>query len=139
MCSEIYLFFRGGWKLVMHIAVAVVSPPPFVCARDTPNFATSAAKLVCRARKGCSRWPGLELRPTSHRVSFDTRRNSRQLSPHNFVWEMLKRLDRATPATTPVIASSLYNIFTNAYRIVYKDIPLKLPFLGSTTFVYIIF
>ena len=24
----------------------LVSPPPFVCARDTPNFATSAAKLV---------------------------------------------------------------------------------------------
>jgi hypothetical protein len=41
-------------------------PPPKVCARHTPNFATSAAKLVCRAsRKGYSTWPGLEPRPTS--------------------------------------------------------------------------
>ena len=33
----------------------------------TPNFATSAAKLVSRAsRKGCSTWPGLEPRPTSN-------------------------------------------------------------------------
>jgi len=32
-----------------------------------PNFATSAAKLVCRAsRKGFSTWPGLEPRPTSN-------------------------------------------------------------------------
>jgi len=31
------------------------------------NFATSAAKLVCRAsRKGCSTWPGLEPRPISN-------------------------------------------------------------------------
>jgi hypothetical protein len=43
----------------------------------------------------------------SHRLSFDTGRNSRQLSPYNFVWETLKRLDRATPATTLVIAFSL--------------------------------
>jgi hypothetical protein len=41
--------------------------PPCVRARHTPNFATSAAKLVCRAsRKGCSTWPGLEPRPTSN-------------------------------------------------------------------------
>jgi len=40
--------------------------PPKVRARHTPNFATSAGKLVCRAsRKGCSTWPGLEPRPTS--------------------------------------------------------------------------
>ena len=33
----------------------------------TPNFTTSAAKLVCRAsRKGCSTWPGLKPRPTSN-------------------------------------------------------------------------
>jgi hypothetical protein len=38
-----------------------------VRARYTPNFATSAAKLVCRAsRKGCSAWPGFEPWPTSH-------------------------------------------------------------------------
>jgi hypothetical protein len=38
-----------------------------VCARHTPNFATSAAKLVYRAsRKGCSTWPGLKPRPTSN-------------------------------------------------------------------------
>ena len=44
-----------------------VTPPPRVRARHTPNFATSAAKLVCRAsRKGCSTWPGLEPRPTSN-------------------------------------------------------------------------
>ena len=64
----------------------------------------------------------------SHRVSFDYGCSIRQLSPYNFVWETLKRLDRATPATTLVIASSLCNIFTNTYRIVYKDITLKLPF-----------
>ena len=33
----------------------------------TPNLATSAAKLVCRAGgKGCSTWPGLE--PLPHRI-----------------------------------------------------------------------
>jgi len=43
------------------------SVPPRVHARHTPNFATSAAKLICRAsRKGCSTWPGLKPRPTSN-------------------------------------------------------------------------
>ena len=36
-------------------------------ATHTPNFATSAAKLVCRAsRKRCSTWLGLKPRPTSN-------------------------------------------------------------------------
>ena len=41
--------------------------PPPACARSTtPNLATSAAKLVCKAsRKGCSTWPGLEPWPNS--------------------------------------------------------------------------
>ena len=40
-------------------------PPPTPCAHNTPQFATSAAKLVYRAsRKRCSMWPGLEPRPT---------------------------------------------------------------------------
>jgi hypothetical protein len=42
-----------------------VSPP--ICARDTPNFTSSAAKLVYRAsKKGYSTWPGLEPRPISN-------------------------------------------------------------------------
>ena len=50
----------------MRTACNSSSVPP-VCARDTPNFATSAAKLVCRAsRKGRSAWPGLEPQPTSN-------------------------------------------------------------------------
>jgi hypothetical protein len=40
--------------------------PPCMCARYTPNFATSAARLVCKAsRNGCSTWLGLEPRPNS--------------------------------------------------------------------------
>ena len=48
----------------MWIDLQPVTPPVFpppVCARDTPNFAMSAA-----SRKGCSTWPGLEPRPTSN-------------------------------------------------------------------------
>jgi hypothetical protein len=42
-------------------------PPPVRAQHHMPNFATSAAKLVCRAsRKRCSTWPGLEPRPTSN-------------------------------------------------------------------------
>jgi len=42
-------------------------PPPVRAQHHTPNFASSAAKLVCRAsRKQCSTWPGLEPRPTSN-------------------------------------------------------------------------
>jgi hypothetical protein len=74
----------------------------------------------------------------SHRVSFETGRNRRQLSPYNFVWETLKCLNRATPASTPVTASSLYNIFTITYRIVHRGIPLKLPF-RALQLLYILF
>ena len=52
------------YKVYVHTAYNSFSVPP-ICARDTPNFATSTAKLVCRAsRKGRSVWLGLEPQPT---------------------------------------------------------------------------
>jgi len=66
-CSAQVLSFRAN--IVQGIR-HLVSPTPPVYAQHTPNFATSAAKLVCRAsRKGCSTWSELELRPPRIRGS----------------------------------------------------------------------
>ena len=100
----------------------------FLQPQQCPNHLSSRARKI----------QGIANEPLSHRVFFDTGRNSRQLSPYNFVWETLKRLDRAIPATTPVIASSLYNIFTMTYRIVHRGVPLKLPFY-ALQLLYILF
>ena len=74
------LFFNYQKPILIYLAVSLlkyttcyllqsVKAPvsPRVRARHTPNFATSAAKLVCRAsRKGRSTWPELEPRPISN-------------------------------------------------------------------------
>ena len=68
---------------------------------------------------------------------FETGRNSWQLSPYNFVWETLKRLDRATPAAT-LVTTSLQYLYNYSSDSAQRYTP-KIAFLSSTTFIYIIF
>ena len=68
LSKSLYYYLLIGIQLVPASVSPAPPPPPRGGAQHhIPNFATSAAKLVCRAsRERCSTWPGLEPRPTSN-------------------------------------------------------------------------